>query len=212
MSSTNENDPSAVLRAQHDPDGALARENASLRAKLAAMETANVVRGGFSGEAPRYQLNEPGFYDDTYWLAGSMIEYIDTPNLTMVPMNEPAKRRMAEYIEHLETGARRKANMQGRDFFGLVSDRNVLLDLARQDAMADAAAPVPVIQMPQPRGDVPAMPNTDQARAAAERNPNRKRPVTASNIQAPTRAGGDLGAPVLNPAPREPAIVGRMVG
>jgi hypothetical protein len=174
------------------------------------MESANVVRG--PGEAPRYLLNEPGFYDDTYWAAGTSIEYLDTPNLTMVPLNDPAKRAMTVYIDHLETGARKVAALKGRDFFGLVTDRNVLIDMAREDAQTQANAPVPVIQVPQPIGQVPAMPHTDDARAAAQRGPGRPRKVTASAMPAPA---SDRGAPVLeryNPnEPPGPAIVGRQV-
>lgn len=210
MSDT-ENSPAEVLRAQHDPDGRLARENADLRARLAAMENANVVRG--PGDAPRYLLNEPGFYDDTYWVAGTSIEYTDTPNLTMVPLNEPAKRAMAIYIDHLETGARRLAAKNGRDFYGLVTDRNVLIDMARDDAKATADAAVPVIKVPQPIGQVPAMPHTDEARAAARRGPGRPRTVVASLDPAPVqRPGPDQSVQMLAPAPREePAVVGRMV-
>lgn len=204
-----ENNQHDVLRAQHDQDGRLARENEELRAELDALKTANVVRG--PGELPRYTLNEPGFYDDTYWVAGSSIEYTDTPNLTMVPLNEPAKRRLTAYILHLEDGARRAAARNGRDFFGLVTDRNVLIDMARQDAKTEAdSAPAPVIQMPVPIGQVPAMPHTDQARADARRG--RPQKVTASAIQAPV---ADKGAPMLSKYeagdPPGPAVVGRQV-
>lgn len=208
-----ENDPAAVL-AQHDPNMRLAQENASLRAQLEKLERSNVILGGFAGEAPRYQLNEPGYYDDTWFGAGTIIDYTDTPNLTMVPLNDPAKRRMQEHIEMLETGARRKAALAGRDYHGLVTDRNVLIDIARLDAQAAADAPVPVIQMPVPHGEVPAMPHTDAARAqAAKRGPGRPRKVISAVSPGPQRPpGADLGAPQLAPAPTENAIVGRMSG
>jgi hypothetical protein len=210
--SVNENDQNAVLRAQHDPDGRMARENADLRAQLAAMQGSNVLRGGFSGEAPRYSLNEPGFYDDTYFVAGSTIEFLDTPNLSMVPLNDPAHRAMAAYIDHLENGARRAAVMKGRDFFGLVTDRNVLIDQLRADTTAEANAPVPVIQVPQAHGTVPAMPHTEDARAAALRGPGRPRKVVQSVAPSPM-AGPAQNTPMAAPArdTAGPAIVGRMV-
>ena len=206
------NNPNDVL-AQHDPAARLARENASLREQLARLQN-NVVPGGFVGEAPRYQLNEPGFYDDTWFAAGTIIDFLDTPNLTMVPMNEPAKRAMQAHIEHLEYGARKKAALSGRDYHGLVTDRNVLIDIARLDAQNAADAPIPVIAMPQPHGAVPAMPHTDEARAAAKRGPGRPRKVIASaepGLQRP-----DAGTPILAPAPAGegigPAVVGRRAG
>lgn len=201
---SDENSAADVLDAQshqNDPHR-LERENASLRDQLAALQN-NVVQGGFRGEPPRYVLNEPGFYDDTHFPAGSQIDYLDAPNLSMVPMNEPAKRAMAEHIAYLEHGARTKAMMAGREYFGQVNDRNVLLDLARMDAQRDAAAPVPVVQMPTRHNEVPAMPHTDDARAQVRRGPGRPRKVIASEM--PANSGRDLGAPTL------PAVVGRMV-
>ena len=127
------------------------------------------------------------------------------PNLSLVPMNEPAKRAMAEHIGILEHGARAKAALAGREYFGQVNDRNVLLDLARLDANKAAAAQVPVIQMPVPHGQVPAMPHTDDARAREQRRPGRPRKVLSS--EAPATPGRDQGAPML-----APAVVGRQVG
>lgn len=206
-----ENDPNAVLgvqSTQNDPSfERIQKENASLRDQLAALQRTNVINGGFRGEAPRYSLNEPGFYDDTWFPAGSVIDFVDMPNLSMVPMNEPAKRAMTEHITLLEHGARAKAAAAGRTYFGQVNDRNVLLDLAMQDAKVAAAnAKVPVIQMPTAHGEIPAMPHTDDALAAQRRGPGRPRKIvssTAPNVQSPR----DVGAPVLGPA-----IVGRQVG
>lgn len=210
------NDQNDVLRAQvasTDPMARLSQENATLRAKLAALED-NVVQGRFTGEAPAYLLNEAGFYDDTYFVAGSRIEFLDTPNLTMVPLNEPARRAMQEHIEILEAGARRKAEGAGRQYFGLVTDRNNLIDQTRLDAQMAAAAPIQVINMPEPIGAVPAMPHTDDAIAAAKRGRGRPKKVLSSS--APPVGGRDVGTPILNPAPAPsrdgPAVLGRKAG
>src|ERR1035437_4721921 len=98
-----DNDSNRVL-AEHDPNSILARENADLRSRLASLERSNVANGGFSGVVTQYQLNEAGFYDDTWFAAGTVIDYIDTPNLSMVPLNDPAKRAMQDHIETLENG------------------------------------------------------------------------------------------------------------
>ena len=207
---SDENDSDTVLASQvlmHDPDRRLKEEVASLRQQLASLQRDNVVQGGFRGEAPRYSLNEPGFYDDTWFPAGSVIDYIDAPNLSMVPLNDPAKRAMTEHISQLEHGARTKAAMAGREYFGQVNDRNVLIDLARQDAKAQAAqVPPPVIQMPIAHGQVPAMPHIDSEMANERRGRGRPRKVVASS-EPGSNAAPDRGAPVL-----APAIVGRQVG
>ena len=211
--SEHENDPSAVLAAQHDPDAALARENAELRKRLAALEQQNVVEGRFTGEIPRYSLNEAGFYDDTWFAEGTVIEFTGIPNMTMVPLNESAKRAMRENIRTLEEGARRVAFMRGRDYQGLVTDRNVLIDTARADAKALADAPVPVIQMPQPTNGVPPMPHTPEAQAMQRRGPGRPKKVMSA--EAPARQGPpDVGSQMLAPAFPNlmPAVVGRISG
>ena len=205
---TNENSAADVL-AQQDPLSRANLEIRSLRAQLAEMQDRNVVEGRFAGEAPRYQLNEPGFYDDTYFNAGSVIEFSDTPNMTMVPLNDPAKRRMGEMIAGLEEGARRVALKNNRDFVGLHTDRNVLIDLARLDAKTVADTPAPVIKMPEARGQVPAMPHTDDALASERRG--RGRPRKAVAVGAAPAQPQDRGSPMLAPAPSESAVVGRMV-
>lgn len=199
--------------AQHHSTPHLARENEELRRRLAELERSNVVSGAFAGEAPRYLLNEPVQFDDTFFEKGATIDTFETPNLAMVPLNDPARRKMEEYIEYLEAGARAKAAMKGQAFLGLTTDRGQMLAEALADARAEANAPVPVIAMPQPIGQVPAMPHTDDAKAAQRRGPGRPRKVIASTeaprVGMPT--GQDLGAPMLAPSNPGPAIVGRRV-
>ena len=205
--SNNQND---VLRL-HDSE-ALARENASLRQKLASLEQQNVIEGRFQGEAPRYLVNDPGVYlDDTHWVGGTTIDYTGTPNLSLVPLNDPAKRAMAEFIDRLEQGAREMAARNGRNFNGLVNiaDRNQLIDLATLDARRQADAPIPVISVPEPTSGVPAMPHLQQD--VVKRGRGRPPKVVASQPAGPQRGTEDLGAPRLAPAPHERAVVGRMV-
>ena len=204
------NNPHEALKL-HDPE-ALYKENESLRQRLARLEHQNVIEGRFEGEAPRYLVNDPGVYlDDTHWVGGTTIDFIGEPNLSMVPLNDPAKRAMADLIERLETGARKVAARQGRDFFGLVTDRNVLVDTAMMDAKAAAAAPIPTIQVPQPTQNIPAMPHTEDAQSIIRRGVGRPRKVVSSQPAAPQGAPRDFGAPTLAPAPSDPAIIGRMV-
>ena len=204
------NSPHDALRL-HDPE-TLMRENASLRQKLQHLEQQNVVEGRFVGEAPRYLINHPGVHlDDTFWVEGTLLDYIGVPNLSMVPQNDPAKRAMDEFIERLEIGARKVAARNGREFQGLVNiaDRNQLIDLATADAKRQADQPIPVISVPEPTRGVPAMPHLmqDQVKRGRGRPPK----VVASQEPQPQRAGPDLGAPRLAPAPTERAVIGRMV-
>jgi hypothetical protein len=206
--SNNQND---VLRL-HDPE-ALQRENTSLRERLARLEQQNVIEGRFVGEAPRYLVNDPGVVlDDTLWPGGTTIDYIGVPNMSMVPLNDPAKRAMEDLIARLENGARKVAARNGREFLGLhnLGDRNQLLDLAMADAknQADSA---PIIRTPEPTQGVPAMPHLVQD--VVKRGRGRPPKVVASQPAQSARpaTNADLGAPMLAAAPHERAIVGRVV-
>ena len=210
---SDENSAAAVAR-QHDPSSLLVRENDELRRKLAELQ-ANVVQGQFRGEMPRYQLNEPGYYDDTFFERGSVIDFLDPPNLSMVPMNEPARRAMAQEIALQTEGAQEVAALRGRRFFGLVTDRNVLIDTAMADAKAQATAlvPAPEIKMPTAIGQVPAMPHMPEAQAAQRRGPGRPRKAMA--VQQGAQVGPEANRPMAGPVPAEtvlpPAVVGRGV-
>jgi hypothetical protein len=189
-------------------DGALMRELRELQRKVAAFEAAqgtNVLHAPFTGEVPRYRLNEPVFFDDTLIPAETFdqatktwrpteIEFTDAPNLSMVPVNEPAKRAMADYVEMLTDCQRRKAEGMGRVFQGLVTDRGVMIAQDMQDARAEARAPS--VRMPEDKGFVPSMPHTDEARALQKRKPGRPRkvavvaPTAAGRVQPPDTTGG----------------------
>ena len=188
-----ENNQHNVLSQHRDP-AALVRENDDLRSQLAKLQN-NVVDGGFRGEMPRYQLNEACFLDDTWFPAGTVLEWGDAPNMTMVPLNDPAKRYMEAYIAEQTASAQSVAASRGRTFVGLTNDRGVLLDAALMDAKATASAPAPVIVMPTVRGDVPVMPHTVDAQAQRAR---RGRPPKAVAIDTA-------------PAASQQSVVGRMV-
>jgi hypothetical protein len=179
-------------------DGALMRRLRELEQKVAGYEAAqgsNVVRP-FAGEAPRYRLNESVYFDDTLFEPGTEIEFIDCPNLSMVPLNEPAKRAMDDYIEHLTSCQREKEEGAGREFRGLITDRGVMIAQGLQDARREARGPT--VAVPQDRGFVPSMPHTPEAQAMAKRGPGRPRKVVAATPPPqPGRPGpkpGEAGA------------------
>ena len=158
---------------------------------------------------PRYLLNEPGFYDDTYFERGSIIDYTDPPNLTMVPQNDAARRRLQVEIDLQTDGAREMAARRGRHFYGLVTDRNTLIDTAMADAKADTV-PVPEIKMPVQHGQIPAMPHLPEAQAAARRGPGRPRKAMAV-AQSPQQ-GPEANRPMAGPIPAETQLPAAIVG
>ena len=205
------NDPNAVL-ALSDP-AALARENVSLRARLAALEGSKVARPQFAGEAPRFYLNGPCQLGDgaeqTYYATGTTVEFWGEPNMDMAPLNEPAQRATEAMIERLTEAGRRAAAFNNREFRGLVTDRNILIDQATIDAkMRAAAAAVPVIMAPVAHSEPPAMPHMDEARTRQRAG---KRSGIVGMVTPPAQQKPDLGAGVAPPAPApdRPAVVGR---
>jgi hypothetical protein len=206
------NDPNAVL-AQHD--SSLVRENADLRARLAAYEESRVARPAFAGEAPRYYLNGACFLGDgmeqTHYVTGTTLEYWGEPNMDMAPLNEPARRATDTMIARLTEAGQRAAAFNNREFRGLVTDRNILIDQAMIDAkMKAAAAAVPVILAPVAHAEPPAMPHMPEAQAQARRRNVHSGLVGA--VQAPAPPKPDLGAGMAPPAPapERGAVVGRM--
>lgn len=205
MADTNENNSNEVLKMQAGQNtAALQQEVDQLRAALARSNAERVVQHPHSREMPRYFLNEPAFLEDNFYPKGCVLEWDDVPNREMVPMNAPAEARMRELIEHLTHGAREVAHQRGRNFYGLVMDRNQLLDTYREDVAKEISqSAAPVIQMPVRRDEVPAMPTTDAAIAAARRNP--KLGGKVGKVQGPPAQTPDRGAPML------PAVIGRGV-
>jgi hypothetical protein len=204
MSDTKENDPNEVLKMQTADPAVLQNEIAQLRAAL-AQKDAQIARHPSNRQLPQYFLNEAAFLEDNHYPRGCTLEWDGEPNQEMVPVNAPAEARMRAFLQHVTEGAMEVAAQRGRHFYGLVSDRNVLLDTYRQDVTKEMAQPTaPVIQMPVRRDEVPAMPTTDAAIAAARRQPRTNSKV--GKVEVPTSGKPDRGAPML------PAIVGRAAG
>ena len=67
---------------------------------------------------------------------GDEIVYLDHPNLTMVPLNDAARRRLQAEIDHQTSCQREKAMRDGRQFSGLITDRGVLIADADQGSAA----------------------------------------------------------------------------
>lgn len=182
----NENSPADVLAMQVGGDHALRRELEELRAKLAQYEPSNVVEGtDFGGEIPRYRLNEPGFYgqglDVSYYGVGAEFDYDATPNDTMVPVNEAARKRMTEYLEWQADCQRRKAQSQGREWGGvLITDKGVMVADTEQEARRSGSMQV---VMPVDKQPVPPMLNMQ-----AKRGPGRPRKIVG-NVKLPDEPG-----------------------
>lgn len=189
------NSPSDVLASQ-SIDPAYVRE---LEARLRQLEQGNVVRPTFQGEAPRYKLNEPGYYDDTWFAAESVIEFIGTPNFSMVPMNDPARRAMQEFIDYQTECQRDRDMINGRQFAGLITDKGVMIANGLLDARRAAREMGPQVRMPEETGNVPAMPHTAEAVAQnLKRGRGRPRKVLSAKApQVPQR-----------PRPAESGLVG----
>lgn len=215
-----ENNAQAGLAAQ-DQTSALWAELERLRQENAALRQ-NVVDGSgvFAGEAPLYLLNERCVLEDTLYEPGTLVEWIDAPNLAMVPQNEPAKRAMAAYINYLESCGRENAAFRGRNFQGLVDDRNLLIDFAREHAKLSSMPPTAHIKMPEPARMVPPMPHLPEAQAAKRRNNGNKVKVVtavaektgpvANKPKAKPRPGPTEGV-IGDNADLGSALVGRMV-
>ncbi len=151
-----------------------------LSARLAKYESDNVVRPKFAGEVPKYRLNEPVYLeDDTLHDEGEELEYLGTPNLAMVPLNDSARAKMQDYIDFLTDNARRTAEMYGRPFSGWVSDRGTMIAQSMQD-MRNTPDRVQMVRMPESKdGYADAMPHTPEAKAHQRR---RGRPTKESKV------------------------------
>lgn len=184
---TNENSSLDVL---HDSvaNADLKKQISDLQERLAQYEPdGEVVHPAFNGEQPRYRLNEPCYLeDDTLHIEGEEIVYLNTPNTSMVPLNEPARKRMEAYLIQLRDGQMAVARQNGRAAPGIVIvDKGELVALAGQDARNKPLEVQPV-QMPQEKGIVYPMPNVPDAVAQKKRmGKNKPNPVVSSKMPPP---------------------------
>lgn len=181
---------------------------ADLQAKLDAKEgNGDVLEGRFRGEIPRYKLNAPCFLeDDTLHETGEIIDYIGIPNGEMVPQNEAARKRMQEWLAGLEQGAREVADLHGRPFHGLISDRGTLLAQGLQDARK--APDRVVFAMPTDAADRPQMPHME---SHAKRGRGRPRKVLGSTPAGKAPAPGKEPTSILGSSHTQ-AAAGNRVG
>ena len=178
----------------------LRAEIAELKALLQQGAADNVTHPAkFQGEAPKYRLNSSCFLeDDTLHVEGEEIEYLNSPNMEMVPINDAARKRMQEYIDLLTDIAREQAELRGQPFRGLITDKGVMIAQARQDAVRSAQN-VSVISMPADKGEVPQMPQHEAAQAQARRRgrPPKSAAVVSSKAPEPVTRHGTMPAPIL---------------
>lgn len=195
----NENSPHDVASAS-GANAELLQRLAELEERLAQYEN-NVVQGP-QGEAPLYNLNEPVYLEDHFLEAGREIEWWGEPNLSMVPKNEPAKRRMQEYLDWMADAQQEAAEAAGRKFTGLITDKGVMIATSMHDARKGNA---PQLTMPEDKGVVPPMPNTEEALALAKRRGPGRPPKLGKVGAIPEIARGRPGDGRVGPG-QEPAI------
>lgn len=173
----NPNSPKEVLEAATaDPKD---QRIAELEAKLAEFRGDNVVEPEFGGEVPRYRVvGAKGVFleDDTLHEEGDEIEYLGEPNLDMAPLNDPAKKRMADLIERLTEGSRAAAEANGRPFRGLILDHGTVIATALADSRRAAGnatlGNMPVIA--SPKADAPRAPMMPHMATDAQRRASPK--------------------------------------
>lgn len=74
-----------------------------------------------SEDAPVYRVNENKFYsneDNCLFEEGMVIEYDDEPNLSLEPMNNKAREKMAEFIAKIDADGREAAKKLGTKYIG----------------------------------------------------------------------------------------------
>ncbi len=175
------------------PAGPSAAEFAELRNQLVALTGKyNELKQATGGvtllapeEVPIYEIGEGGYYspDDVLYPAGVQIEDITgsiVPNEQMIPLNGPAERRMAAYLNSLPRGGNTPSheliieaaamvlpafNAQGRDplearteLHSAILDQAMRLRMKQTGMLPDNTPRLPV--MPQRSGPVPMMSNT----------------------------------------------------
>lgn len=63
-----------------------------------------------------YLIKEECYLDDTRYVEGDYLYWPDTPNLSMMPVNEKADQAMKDYIEFLDDCGKRAAEKAGKHY------------------------------------------------------------------------------------------------
>jgi hypothetical protein len=85
-------------------------------------------------ELPHYRiLAEKGFYgpDCHLYVEGDEIYFDGVPNEEMEPLNDPARKRLVEYVEFLDEEGRKTAEKLGYRFVGRPRDLDGALMIAK---------------------------------------------------------------------------------
>lgn len=147
---------------------------------------------------PRYKLLKEFFApDDTLYPEGTRLDFDGIPNEWMEPLNEPARKNMQAYLEHLDDCQRAVDAKHNREYRGRLSDLGDILDRVRQDTKAEVEekARKPIV-MPADRGPVPVRGDTVSAQAAKKARSGVKGvqlPSVSRKNKAPTETIGITG-------------------
>ena len=109
----------------------------------------------------------------------------------MVPLNDSAKAKMDEWIQHLTDAQREKAEMEGMPFRGLITDQGVMIAQENVLARRARASGAPTIAVPVELKDVPVLGHMDSEKK------RRGRPRRVLEVKDP--------APVARPGLAGPA-------
>ncbi len=202
---TDENNALDVLHDSSE-NAALKAQVAELQERLAKHETgAEIAHPQFNGEVPRYRLNSACYLeDDTLHVEGEEIEYLNTPNTEMVPLNQAARDRMMAYLEQLQEGQQAVSKQNGRQTGPLILDKAELIAAMSQDARREPTR-IQAVRMPEEKGMVYPMPNIPESQAQQRKRggPRKGAAVVSSKPPAPpskvkTAPDRVLGGDMLN--------------
>jgi hypothetical protein len=227
-----------------DEIAALRRELAAMSGQLATVSEAyselKAATGGITLLAPEdtpvYELTQPWYSpDDVYYPAGAQVEDITgeiTPNEFMIPLNEAAEARMAEYLQRLPTqgtpsldhiiqAAMELRPREGDDprlaaeYHGRVLERAMHLKFKAEGRLPLEAGDRPraPVRMPARQGAAPIMPNTHiregdrfgaDYRGRFMPGQTRGQRPTATRMRQAAASAAERAAPVLGTVASQP--------